>query len=145
MVFIKRQIFTCRIFTSLSPTREFILFRKSFPRRSDGFLSAVIPRPKAAADGRKALRIARYGWHPRCSFWLSMRPFFVAWLALALLLLALGRFAAPPNGAATGGVRTTAARNANGRRVDMGRETMMVANQGNGAQSRSKPVQGSGE
>jgi hypothetical protein len=68
------------------------------------------------------------------AFWLSMRPFFLAWLTLALLLLVLGRFTVAGDELAIAGFLNATEQEAAEGYFAVGGDTMVVVKQGSGLQ-----------
>jgi hypothetical protein len=64
----------------------------------------------------------------------TVRPFFLAWLALALLLLVIGRFAGAADQVALAGFVTATEQEASDGYFAVGGDTMLVVRQGSGLQ-----------
>jgi len=112
---------------------EFIFSGIGFPRSRR--LSARTPRShkngrKSGAPRPKRIDTAGIG----VAFWLSMRPFFLAWLTVALLLLVLGKFTGAADELSIAGFLNATDQEAAEGYFAVGGDTMVVVKQGSGVQ-----------
>jgi hypothetical protein len=92
-------------------------------------------------DGRKFARIVARRPGIAVAFRSTVRPFFIAWLTLALLLFAIGSLSHAADEEAFAGFVTTA-QDAAGRSFTVGGDTMLVVRQGSGLRRWLKPHSG---